>query len=173
MNYFRDQGPLLLVNGYRIVKIAGRGKNPIENGWTKKIVTAEDCENDNAADRSVGIICGEDVMCVDADIYEHELADRIMAVIRKLRPDCIIPTRYGARPKFAMLFRNVDNLAPTRSPMYTKGEGDERVTAQIEFRGKNQQFVATAYIRLQARSMNGRAAWNTRLSLFVWTNCRR
>lgn len=142
MNYFRDQGPLLLLNGYRIVKIAGRGKNPIENGWTKKIVTAEDCENDNAADRSVGIICGEDVMCVDADIYEHELADRIMAVIRKLRPDCIIPTRYGARPKFAMLFRNVDNLAPTRSPMYTKGEGDERVTAQIEFRGKNQQFVA-------------------------------
>lgn len=142
MNYFRDQGPLLLVNGYRIVKIAGRGKNPIENGWTKKVVTKEDCENDNTADRSVGIICGEDVMCVDADIYEHELADRIMAVIRKLHPDCIIPTRYGARPKFAMLFRNVDNLAPTRSPMYTKGEGDERVTAQIEFRGKNQQFVA-------------------------------
>lgn len=142
MNYFKDQGPLLLVNGYRIVKIAGRGKNPIENGWTRKVVTAEDCENDNAADRSVGIICGEDVMCVDADIYEHELADRIMAVIRKLHPDCIIPTRYGARPKFAMLFRNVDNLAPSRSPMYTKGEGDERVTAQIEFRGKNQQFVA-------------------------------
>ena len=142
MNYFRDQGPLLLVNGYRIVKIAGRGKNPIENGWTRKIVTAEDCENDNAADRSVGIICGEDVMCVDADIYEHELADRIMAVIKGLHPDCIIPTRYGARPKFAMLFRNVDNLSPTRSPMYTKGEGDERVTAQIEFRGKNQQFVA-------------------------------
>lgn len=142
MNYFRDQGPLLLVNGYRIVKIAGRGKNPIENGWTRKIVTAEDCKNDNAADRSVGIICGEDVMCVDADIYEHELADRIMAVIKGLHPDCIIPTRYGARPKFAMLFRNVDNLSPTRSPMYTKGEGDERVTAQIEFRGKNQQFVA-------------------------------
>lgn len=142
MNYFKDQGPLLLVNGYRIVKIAGRGKNPIENGWTKKVVTKEDCENDNAADRSVGIICGEDVMCVDADIYEHELADRIMAVIRKLHPDRIIPTRYGARPKFAMLFRNVDNLPPTRSPMYTKGEGDERVTAQIEFRGKNQQFVA-------------------------------
>lgn len=142
MNYFRDQGPLLLVNGYRIVKIAGRGKNPIENGWTRKIVTAEDCENDNAADRSVGIICGEDVMCVDADIYEHELADEIMAVIKGLHPDCIIPTRYGARPKFAMLFRNVDNLSPTRSPMYTKGEGDERVTAQIEFRGKNQQFVA-------------------------------
>ena len=142
MNYFKDQGPLLLVNGYRIVKIAGRGKNPIENGWTRKIVTAEDCENDNAADRSVGIICGEDVMCVDADIYEHELADRIMAVIKGLHPDCIIPTRYGARPKFAMLFRNVDNLSPTRSPMYTKGEGDERVTAQIEFRGKNQQFVA-------------------------------
>lgn len=142
MNYFRDQGPLLLVNGYRIVKIAGRGKNPIENGWTRKIVTAEDCENDNAADRSVGIICGEDVMCVDADIYEHELADRIMAVIKGLHPDCIIPTRYGARPKFAMLFRNVDNLSPTRSPMYTKGEGDERVTAQIELRGKNQQFVA-------------------------------
>lgn len=142
MNYFRDQGPLLLVNGYRIVKIAGRGKNPIENGWTRKIVTAEDCENDNAADRSVGIICGEDVMCVDADIYEHELADRIMAVIKGLHPDCVIPTRYGARPKFAMLFRNVDNLSPTRSPMYTKGEGDERVTAQIEFRGKNQQFVA-------------------------------
>ena len=142
MNYFKHQGSLLLVNGYRIVKIAGRGKNPIENGWTKKIVTAEDCENDNAADRSVGIICGEDVMCVDADIYEHEFADRIMAVIRKLHPDCIIPTRYGARPKFAMLFRNVDNLAPTRSPMYTKGEGDDRVTAQIEFRGKSQQFVA-------------------------------
>lgn len=142
MNYFRDQGPLLLVNGYRIVKIAGRGKNPIENGWTKKIVTAEDCENDNAADRSVGIICGEDVMCVDADIYEHELADEIMAVIKGLHPDCIIPTRYGARPKFAMLFRNVDNLPPTRSPMYTKGEGDEKVTACIEFRGKNQQFVA-------------------------------
>lgn len=142
MNYFKDQGPLLLVNGYRIVKIAGRGKNPIENGWTRKIVTAEDCENDNAADRSVGIICGEDVMCVDADIYEHELADEIMAVIKGLHPDCIIPTRYGARPKFAMLFRNVDNLSPTRSPMYTKGEGDERVTAQIEFRGKNQQFVA-------------------------------
>ena len=142
MNYFRDQGPLLLVNGYRIVKIAGRGKNPIENGWTKKIVTAEDCENDNAADRSVGIICGEDVMCVDADIYEHELADEIMAVIKGLHPDCIIPTRYGARPKFAMLFRNVDNLTPTRSPLYTKGEGDEKVTAQIEFRGKNQQFVA-------------------------------
>lgn len=142
MNYFKDQGPLLLVNGYRIVKIAGRGKNPIENGWTRKIVSAEDCENDNAADRSVGIICGEDVMCVDADIYEHELADRIMAVIKGLHPDCIIPTRYGARPKFAMLFRNVDNLSPTRSPMYTKGEGDERVTAQIEFRGKNQQFVA-------------------------------
>lgn len=142
MNYFKDQGPLLLVNGYRIVKIAGRGKNPIENGWTRKIVTAEDCENDNAADRSVGIICGEDVMCVDADIYEHELADEIMAVIKGLHSDCIIPTRYGARPKFAMLFRNVDNLSPTRSPMYTKGEGDERVTAQIEFRGKNQQFVA-------------------------------
>lgn len=142
MNYFKHQGPLLLVNGYRIVKIAGRGKNPIENGWTRKIVTVEDCENDNAADRSVGIICGEDVMCVDADIYEHELADRIMAVIRKLHPDCIIPTRYGARPKFAMLFRNVDNLPPTRSPMYTKGEGDEKVTACIEFRGKNQQFVA-------------------------------
>ena len=142
MNYFKDQGPLLLVNGYRIVKIAGRGKNPIENGWTRKIVTAEDCENDNAADRSVGIICGEDVMCVDVDIYEHELADEIMAVIKGLHPDCIIPTRYGARPKFAMLFRNVDNLAPTRSPLYTKGEGDEKVTAQIEFRGKNQQFVA-------------------------------
>lgn len=142
MNYFKDQGPLLLVNGYRIVKIAGRGKNPIENGWTRKIVTVEDCENDNAADRSVGIICGEDVICVDADIYEHELADEIMAVIKGLHPDCIIPTRYGARPKFAMLFRNVDNLSPTRSPMYTKGEGDERVTAQIEFRGKNQQFVA-------------------------------
>lgn len=142
MNYFRDQGPLLLVNGYRIVKIAGRGKNPIENGWTRKIVTAEDCKNDNATDRSVGIICGEDVMCVDADIYEHELADEIMAVIKGLHPDCIIPTRYGARPKFAMLFRNVDNLPPTRSPMYTKGEGDEKVTACIEFRGKNQQFVA-------------------------------
>ena len=142
MNYFKDQGPLLLVNGYRIVKIAGRGKNPIENGWTRKIVTAEDCENDNAADRSVGIICGEDVMCVDVDIYEHELADEIMAVIKGLHPDSIIPTRYGARPKFAMLFRNVDNLAPTRSPLYTKGEGDEKVTAQIEFRGKNQQFVA-------------------------------
>ena len=142
MNYFKDQGPLLLANGYRIVKIAGRGKNPIENGWTRKIVTAEDCENDNAADRSVGIICGEDVMCVDVDIYEHELADEIMAVIKGLHPDCIIPTRYGARPKFAMLFRNVDNLAPTRSPLYTKGEGDEKVTAQIEFRGKNQQFVA-------------------------------
>ena len=142
MNYFKDQGPLLLVNGYRIVKIAGRGKNPIENGWTRKIVTAEDCENDNAADRSVGIICGEDVMCVDVDIYEYELADEIMAVIKGLHPDCIIPTRYGARPKFAMLFRNVDNLAPTRSPLYTKGEGDEKVTAQIEFRGKNQQFVA-------------------------------
>lgn len=142
MNYFKDQGPLLLVNGYRIVKIAGRGKNPIENGWTRKIVTAEDCENDNAADRSVGIICGEDVMCVDVDIYEHELADEIMAVIKGLHPDCIIPTRYGARPKFAMLFRNVDNLAPTRSPLYAKGEGDEKVTAQIEFRGKNQQFVA-------------------------------
>ena len=142
MNYFKDQGPLLLVNGYRIVKIAGRGKNPIENGWTRKIVTAEDCENDNAADRSVGIICGEDVMCVDVDIYEHELADEIMAVIKGLHPDCIIPTRYGARPKFAMLFRNVDNLAPTRSPLYTKGEGNEKFTAQIEFRGKNQQFVA-------------------------------
>ena len=142
MNYFKDQGPLLLVNGYRIAKIAGRGKNPIENGWTRKIVTAEDCENDNAADRSVGIICGEDVMCVDVDIYEHELADEIMAVIKGLHPDCIIPTRYGARPKFAMLFRNVDNLAPTRSPLYTKGEGDEKFTAQIEFRGKNQQFVA-------------------------------
>ena len=142
MNYFKDQGPLLLVNGYRIVKIAGRGKNPIENGWTRKIVTAEDCENDNAADRSVGIICGEDVMCVDVDIYEYELADEIMAVIKGLHPDSIIPTRYGARPKFAMLFRNVDNLAPTRSPLYTKGEGDEKVTAQIEFRGKNQQFVA-------------------------------
>ncbi len=189
MNYFKHQGPLLLVNGYRIVKIAGRGKNPIENGWTRKIVTAEDCENDNAADRSVGIICGEDVMCVDVDIYEHELADEIMAVIKGLvtaedcendnaadrsvgiicgedvmcvdvdiyeheladeimavikglHPDSIIPTRYGARPKFAMLFRNVDNLAPTRSPLYAKGEGDEKVTAQIEFRGKNQQFVA-------------------------------
>lgn len=142
MNYFKDQGPLLLVNGYRIVKIAGRGKNPIENGWTRKIVTAEDCENDNVADRSVGIICGEDVMCVDADIYEPELADRIMEIIKNLHPDCIIPTRYGARPKFAMLFRNVDNLAPTRSPLYTKGEGDEKVTACIEFRGKNQQFVA-------------------------------
>lgn len=142
MNYFRDQGPLLLVNGYRIVKIAGRGKNPIENGWTKKIVTAEDCENDNAADRSVGIICGEDVMCVDADVNNGNVASRIKEFIRRQYPDCIIPTRYGKRPKFAMLFRNTHNLPPSRTPIYEKLEGDERVTAQIEFRGKNQQFVA-------------------------------
>lgn len=142
MNYFRDQGPLLLVNGYRIVKIAGRGKNPIENGWTKKIVTAEDCENDNAADRSVGIICGEDVMCVDADINNGNVASRIKEFIRRQYPDCIIPTRYGKRPKFAMLFRNTHNLPPSRTQIYEKLEGDDHVTAQIEFRGKNQQFVA-------------------------------
>lgn len=142
MNYFRDQGPLLLVNGYRIVKIAGRGKNPIENGWTKKIVTAEDCENDNAADRSVGIICGEDVICVDADINNDNVANRIKEFIRRQYPDCIIPTRYGKRPKFAMLFRNTHNLPPIRTQIYEKLEGDERVTAQIEFRSKNQQFVA-------------------------------
>mgnify|MGYP005917220321 CR=1 FL=1 len=142
MNYFRDQGPLLLINGYRIVKIAGRGKNPIENCWTKKIVTAEDCENDNAADRSVGIICGEDVICIDADVNNDNVASGIKEFIRRQYPDCIIPTRYGKRPKFAMLFRNTHNLPPSRTPIYEKLEGDERVTAQIEFRGKNQQFVA-------------------------------
>nr|DAM23717.1 MAG TPA: dsDNA helicase [Caudoviricetes sp.] len=142
MNYFKHQGSLLLVNGYRIVKIAGRGKNPIENGWTTKIITKEDCENDNAADRSVGIICGEDVICVDADINKDNVASRIKEFIRRQYPDCIIPTRYGKRPKFAMLFRNTHNLPPSRTQIYEKLEGDERVTAQIEFRGKNQQFVA-------------------------------
>lgn len=157
MNYFRDQGPLLLVNGYRIVKIAGRGKNPIENSWTKKVVTKEDCENDNAADRSVGIICGEDVMCVDADIYEHELADRIMAVIRKLHPDALYRLVTEHAPSLQCFSCNVDNLAPTRSPMYTKGEGDERVTwRRLSSEARTSSLLLSAYIRPQARSMNGK-----------------
>lgn len=142
MNYFKQQGPVLLKNGYRIVKIAARGKNPIESGWTTKVITKEDCENDNAADRSVGIICGEDVICIDADINNGNVASGIKEFIRRQYPDCIIPTRYGKRPKFAMLFRNAHNLPPSSTSIYEKMEDGERVKIQIEFRGRNQQFVA-------------------------------
>lgn len=141
MNYFKSQGPALISAGYRLVNVLGHTKKAFEENWPNKIITVEDCEKDNAADRSVGVLCG-DIVCLDADIYDEGLSAKMLEVIKGLFPKEVIPIRRGAYPKFAMVFRNGGFSKYLNSVMYEKKEGDDEVTARIELLAKGKMFVA-------------------------------
>jgi hypothetical protein len=86
---------------------------------------------------NLGIACGV-IACVDIDVYDVDLAERVEALARQLLGSTAL-VRVGQWPKRALVYRIAGGpLAKVQTPEFLKGE----FKAKVEVLGQGQQFVA-------------------------------
>lgn len=137
-NWFRDYGPMLLRNGYRIVAVDGH-KRPIDKGWQEQVITHRDCmERDTPC--GIGIQTGTGrvpVYAFDVDVNDAEVTKEFAEALGTTA----IAIRIGGAPRFAVFFRmqeeGLPSLAESRNTYY---RGTEKIGVGV--RGDRQQMVA-------------------------------
>lgn len=93
------------------------------------------------ADAGVGLACGELLTAVDIDVRHQDAADEIAALAREMLGDG--PTRFGAAPKRAILYRPMGALAKLSGGAFVM-PGDETGAKphRVEVLGHGNQLVA-------------------------------
>ena len=118
-NWFRDYGPMLIRNGYRIVAVDD-SKRPVDKGWQEKVITHRDCM---MRDRpcGIGIQTGAGrvpVYAFDVDVDDKAVAEEFE---QALGPTSAV-IRIGGAPRFAVFFRmqeeGLPSIAESRNTYY-------------------------------------------------------
>lgn len=141
-NWFRDYGPMLIRNGYRIVAVDD-SKRPVDKGWQEKVITHHDCM---MRDRpcGIGIQTGAGrvpVYAFDVDVDDKAVADEFGAVFSEKMGALEKPMRIGGEPRFAIFFRMQEEGLPSISESKnTYSNGKDKVAVGV--RGDRQQMVA-------------------------------
>lgn len=141
-NWFRDYGPMLIRNGYRIVAVDD-SKRPVDKGWQEKVITHHDCA---MRDRpcGIGIQTGAGrlpVYAFDVDVDDKAVAEEFGAIFSEKMGALEKPMRIGGEPRFAIFFRMQEEGLPSISESKnTYSNGKDKVAVGV--RGDRQQMVA-------------------------------
>lgn len=128
----------LLDNGYWPIPV--KGKRPLLNGWSKIRADAalvSEWENSRADHTNTGILTG-DVVAIDVDVLDVEVASRIADLIQALPDGENSLRRIGMAPKALYLFRALTPSEKVSTPEYLIN-GNK---CQVEVLRAGQQFVA-------------------------------
>jgi hypothetical protein len=112
-------------------------KGPTLDGWPDLRLTAVDAGSHFASGMLVGVL-HDNVLVLDIDIYDHELAALVLADARRRFPGALV--RIGQAPKAALVFRMDEPgfTMPSTRKLY-RG----KLSALVEVRsGHGRQFVA-------------------------------
>lgn len=128
----------LLGNGYLPIPV--NGKRPRIAGWSSiraTEATIESWDRGHIDHKNTGILAG-DVVAIDVDVLDHELAAELGGMVRALPDGQKALCRVGRAPKCLYVFRAIEPRSKATTPVYLVG-GHK---CQIEVLGKGQQFVA-------------------------------
>lgn len=149
MSDYRSVGRRCVDNGYRAIPILPRSKQPGYldasgarmplRGWSDFANTDPDPTQVNlwaSLEAGVGIVCGN-VVAIDIDIVEEELAREIELHVLRITGCTDAPLRVGRPPKRLLVFRPEGSI-PSQSWKWQAGQ----VSRGFEVLSTGKQFVA-------------------------------
>ena len=138
----RDKGLAVLRNGYNIIPIKPGTKAPDFKGWATQPTTEETLNRWlNVGGRSN---YGIGITTADTPFLDVDVRDREMNIELREHAGLFLgpaPLRFGAFPKFGLIYRSDRPFDKLSSRSYADLEGRK---AQVEILGRGQQFVAFA-----------------------------
>lgn len=121
--------------GYYPVPIPRGSKGPVIDGWQHLKVTSDNAADYFTPEHGVGIL-HKNVLALDIDVYDADLASQIIAEAKHRFPGAL--ERIGQAPKSALFFRMAEpGFKATSTKKRRKGD----VTAQVEVRSVSRQIV--------------------------------
>lgn len=126
-------------NGYAIVPLAARSKQPKVPNWTELKMTKADVLRYSAMEyNGVGILA-KLTPAIDIDILDEKIAQHMIAFVRG-QFEAVAPLqRTGKAPKTLFVFRCAEPFKKKKSKAYRDLEGNKH---QVEILADGEQFVA-------------------------------
>ncbi|WP_418648513.1 DUF5906 domain-containing protein [Thauera butanivorans] len=134
---FASLGPKLLAQGFEPIPVAG--KRPVVKKWEDLELHPDRVATwaaNGKGDLNVGIRTSA-LAPIDVDIYDAEVASRVVAAARARFGDA--PERVGMPPKALLLYAAIEPGTKITSPIWVSPDGREH---RVEVLGIGQQFVA-------------------------------
>lgn len=145
MNFWREYGEKLRVNGYTVIPIyapdadkKGAGKRPIGKDWERTINDKEQIEGwaKKFTNNGIGILT-KYTPAVDIDVYDRDASLHMAGVIEKMFGE--VPCRIGKKPKRLYLFSCLTPFSKVKSGVWEDDFGQQHA---VEILADGQQFVA-------------------------------
>nr|UFK26594.1 putative primase [Yersinia phage Rostov 43] len=145
MNFWREYGEKLRVNGYTVIPIyapdadkKGAGKRPIGKDWERTINDKEQIEGwaKKFTNNGIGILT-KYTPAVDIDVYDIDASLYMAGVIEKMFGE--VPCRIGKKPKRLYLFSCLTPFSKVKSGVWEDDFGQQHA---VEILADGQQFVA-------------------------------
>lgn len=139
MGSFGQLAQTLVANGYRPVPLHPGKNNPIPSGWQNYAFAEGDDKKFAAA--GIGILTG-DIVAVDIDILDPNLADRVSEIVTQRLGAA--PERVGQWPKRLFMYRaSAPFTKKSTRPYSLLGDAHDAKPHRVEILAKGQQFVAS------------------------------
>lgn len=138
-NYLKQHGLSLIDNGFNIIPISYRSKNPVFDGWQNIHSTPEKLAEwleKGQINAGIGILTKHNPV-IDIDVIDKDANDRINAFINEKLGNA--PQRVGRAPRSIMLFKTDIPFRKMKTGKYKDEWNDSH---EVEILGDGQQFVA-------------------------------